>query len=426
MTTDSMTQASTTERPDTVRRSGKRTLKIAAAVVVGAIILVWVGLWIYHRMTHVSENDARVATHEITVSSRLNGRVTDFDLIQGDRLATDGPVAQLYSRPDELKRQQLSARVERMQAQLQGQATRIDLAKRQISGGTEQTRDNLQADMAAMNAAQANMEKARHNASRSQSLYKQNGVSQEERDIDRYTYQSAQAEYERAQRQVKMDRIALENAGTGMLTNPSTTVDNPQVLENERAVMQRQLAEARAELAHQTNRIADLTIAAPLAGVVDQTFIEQGEYVSAGQPIVMMHNPEDVWIEAKMKETKINDLKIGQPVDIHVDARPNTAFHGHVQVIGHAATNQFALLPDPNPSGNFTKITQRLPVRIVIDDGPVATLAPGMMVEVDVDITADDATLTRNRKARTQPAETSPQPKSFGRLDMNTASRRTD
>ncbi|MES1924055.1 HlyD family secretion protein [Salinisphaera sp. T31B1] len=397
------TDRHTVDADSNVPRPRRRLLKLIAAVVAAGAVVAWLAFWLYHRMTHVAENDARVATHEITVSSRLDGRVTDFDLIQGDRLAIDDRIAQLYSRPDELRRQQLAARVDRMQAQLDAQSTRIDIARRQIQGGTEQTRDHLKADIAAMHAARADMEKADHNAERSQSLYRQNGVSEEERDIDRYTYASARAEYERARRQVALDRISLANAKTGMLTTPSTTVANPDVLTNERAVMQRQLAEARAALAHQSNRIADLAVTAPLAGVVDQTFIEQGEYVAAGQPIVMMHDPDDVWIEARMKETKIADLAIGQPVAIHVDARPDTTYRGHVQVIGHAATNQFALLPDPNPSGNFTKITQRIPVRIAIDDGPRGLLAPGMMVEVSVDLTADDATIADNRQRHAEP-----------------------
>ncbi len=68
-----------------------------------------------------------------------------------------------------------------------------------------------------------------------------------------------------------------------------------------------------------------------------------------------------------------------------VDAVPDLHFSGHIRVIGHAATSQFALLPNPNPSGNFTKITQRIPVRITIDKGPTEQLSPGMMVEVDID-----------------------------------------
>ncbi len=89
--------------------------------------------------------------------------------------------------------------------------------------------------------------------------------------------------------------------------------------------------------------------------------------------------------------------------NISVDARPDTTYNGHVQVIGGAATNQFALLPDPNPSGNFTKITQRIPVRIAIDHGPKPKLAPGMMVEVDINITGNGTT---NQRAQQKPIPT--------------------
>ncbi|ROO27035.1 secretion protein HlyD [Salinisphaera orenii MK-B5] len=389
-------------------RTGRLFKLLAAAVLIG-IAAIWVGFWLHHRLTHVSENDARVATHEITVSSRLAGRVTGFDLIRGDRLATGARVAQLYSRPDALRRRQLAARVERMQAELDAQAGRIDLARRQISGGIEQMKDVLAADVAAEKAAAADATRARHDAERSAELYQRHGVSEAERDADRYAYQAARAEHDRAERQVRVDRIALDNARTGLLSAPQATIDNPEVLTDERAVMKHRLAEAKAELAHQRTRLDDLAITAPIDGVVDETFIEAGEYVSAGQPIVMMHDPADVWIEAKMKETKIAELAVGQPVAVHVDARPDIAYRGHVAVIGHAATNQFALLPNPNPSGNFTKITQRIPVRIAIDHGPKTALSPGMMVEVAVDTTVTPAASDGrgpaggNRAARAQP-----------------------
>uniref|UniRef100_UPI0013A67FE9 HlyD family secretion protein n=1 Tax=Salinicola peritrichatus TaxID=1267424 RepID=UPI0013A67FE9 len=90
--------------------------------------------------------------------------------------------------------------------------------------------------------------------------------------------------------------------------------------------------------------------------------------------------------EASIKEAEIGELRVGQPVAITVDAFPDQSFSGHVAVIGRAATSQFALLPDPNPSGNFTKITQRIPVRIRFDDGPIDLIGPGMMVEVDIDV----------------------------------------
>jgi len=99
--------------------------------------------------------------------------------------------------------------------------------------------------------------------------------------------------------------------------------------------------------------------------------------------LVLGHDPARVWGEANIKETSIRSLNVGQPVDIRVDAYPGEVFKGQVQIVGSAATSQFALLPTPNPSGNFTKITQRLPIRISIEN-PDERLRPGMMVEVKI------------------------------------------
>lgn len=393
MTDNTETQASSGPKKSPLRR--KRQLKHVAIVIVAVLLAVWLAFWLYHRMTHVSEKDAQVASHVITVSSRLDGRVTDFDLIQGDHVQTQQLIAQLYSKPNQLKLGQIKARISNIQ-------TRMQLATTQVGGGVDQTESMLQADKAAMQATRARMHKARDNYRRAEKLYKAHGGTEKQRDIYHFDYQSAQADYQRAQTQVKTDKVAIANAKTGLL--PGGQVTNPDVLKS-------QLKVAQAQLAHQQNMIDDLTVRSPIDGVIDQTFIEQDEYVSAGQPIVMMHDPTDVWIEAKVKETKIHDLGVGQSVAINVDARPDTHYSGHVKVIGNAATNQFALLPNPNPSGNFTKITQRIPVRIAIDHGPKPKLAPGMMVEVDIN-TSDSGSDPKDQRqhpaqAHKQPAATS-------------------
>ena len=131
--------------------------------------------------------------------------------------------------------------------------------------------------------------------------------------------------------------------------------------------------------------MADRTIRSPVDGVVDRTFVQVGEYVRPGQRLAIVHDPKHVWIEANIKETQIRKLAVGQPVEVRVDAYPEDVFSGRVRTIGSSTTGSFALLPNPNPSGNFTKITQRLPVRIEIDQTG-ERLAPGMMVEVHIDV----------------------------------------
>jgi len=125
-------------------------------------------------------------------------------------------------------------------------------------------------------------------------------------------------------------------------------------------------------------------------GVVDRTIVNVGSYVQAGQWIMLVHDPRNLWVEANIKETAIGRVRVGQKVDIQVDAYPDKHFSGHVIRVGDAATNQFALLPSPNPSGNFTKITQRVPVRIALDDpendSPDNRLKPGLMAEVSINV----------------------------------------
>jgi len=151
----------------------------------------------------------------------------------------------------------------------------------------------------------------------------------------------------------------------------------------ERDLLEARLAEFDARIRRLTLDLEDRTLRSPVAGVVDRTFVEPGEYVGPGQRLLLVHDPSGVWIEANVKETQLRRLAVGQKVRVRVDAYPDEAFEGVVEGIGHAATSTFALLPTPNPSGNFTKITQRVPVRIGLAqrDGK---LRPGMMVEVRI------------------------------------------
>ena len=99
----------------------------------------------------------------------------------------------------------------------------------------------------------------------------------------------------------------------------------------------------------------------------------------------IVHDPERVWVETNIKETDIARLQAGQTVSVSVDAYPDARYTGTVESIGTSTTASYALLPNPNPSGNFTKVTQRLPVRITLDN-PDRRLNPGMMVEIRIHV----------------------------------------
>jgi membrane fusion protein (multidrug efflux system) len=162
--------------------------------------------------------------------------------------------------------------------------------------------------------------------------------------------------------------------------------NDPHELEARLEQLTQQRAEVQARIRQKEVALDDRVVRSPINGVVDQKFVEPGEYVIPGQRLVMVHNPKAVWVEVLLKETKLGGLKPGQPVSISVDAYPGRPFSGSIERIGTAATSQFALIPSPNPSGNFTKINQRVPVRIKVDQPDDNPLRPGMMVEVDIDL----------------------------------------
>src|SRR5437660_74883 len=126
-------------------------------------------------------------------------------------------------------------------------------------------------------------------------------------------------------------------------------------------------------------------VIAPSSGVVSKKTVELGQLVQAGQPLMSVVPLQDVWLTANLKETEVADVKPGEPVEFTVDAYPGGHFRGHVESLSPATGARFSLLPPDNATGNFTKVVQRVPVRIRPDKvDPAHPLRPGMSVDVTI------------------------------------------
>ncbi|MGA9210832.1 MAG: HlyD family secretion protein, partial [Terriglobales bacterium] len=123
------------------------------------------------------------------------------------------------------------------------------------------------------------------------------------------------------------------------------------------------------------------TIRAPVSGVVSQRNVEVGQTVQVGQPLFGIVDLDNLWVTANFKETQLKNMRPGQPARVHVDAYGRT-FSGHVDSLGGATGARFSLLPPENATGNYVKVVQRIPVKIVFDKGqdPQHRLRPGMSV----------------------------------------------
>jgi membrane fusion protein (multidrug efflux system) len=351
-----------------------RYLVIAALVLIG---LAYGGREVWFRFTHVYEYDARVTADVVTMSSRVEGWITDMPTLEGTRVGQGQIVVRIDDRVAKLKRDSLQAQLEGFQADRERLRAERDVVESQSTARMNTRTQNLAASEKALAAIKSDLDLARLEQARNLSLFERRVIG--ERQLQQS--QAAVTKLESQIQQLDAERLAAE----GNLEEARAERFRLAVIDHQISRLKHQEADVRAQLEQQTVDVEDRTIKSPVPAVITRTFMLPGEYVAPGQRILLLYNPQEVWVEANIKETQVGRLKLGQTVTVSVDAYPDQKFIGKVTRIGSATTARFALLPTPNPSGNFTKITQRVPVKINLVQMP-RPLSPGMMVEVDIDV----------------------------------------
>lgn len=362
------------------RRLNLRPLRYLVMAAIALVAAGWGYTEISARLTHVYEYDARITADLVTVSSKREGQLVKLPVQEGDFVEAGTVLAQLDSRIQELEAKAIEARLRSLEAdrvRLAGQQAMEDLT----TGSRIAARNSdLVATQAKRSSLKAELDLAEQDLTRVERLYETKVISRARLDQARAAVGRLKSDVAEAEAQMQRARgaIAETEAERGEI----------EMIAQEITMLGHQATALEAELEQKRVEIKEHTLVAPSDGVIDRLFIEAGEYVREGQRLLMMHNPVDVWVEANIKETEIRSLKLGQPVNVSVDAFPDHPLKGSVARVGTATTAKFALLPTPNPSGNFTKITQRVPVKIDLDlsDTPDVKLSPGMMVEIEIDI----------------------------------------
>lgn len=242
--------------------------------------------------------------------------------------------------------------------------TRLASAKAQL----QQARAQLSVGQAGIAQAQAKVAVAKAQvATASGDLQRFQQVS--ERAISRQKVANAKHRLEQAQAQLKAARQQVESAKAKVKAAQAGI-----------EVAKAAIAKAKAGVKQAQLKLSYTRIRAPVSGQVAALGVQAGEYVRPGQAMLTVVPPK-VWIKANFKETQITHMRVGQPVEIEIDAYPERTFHGHVAGIQHGTGAEFALLPTQNATGNFIKIVQRVPVKIVFDQQPdIYVRAPGLSV----------------------------------------------
>jgi membrane fusion protein (multidrug efflux system) len=349
------------ENPEPPASKRRFILPIVAVLVL--VALTWAfKQWSYGRV-HESTDDAAVDGRLIPVLAKVSGYVQKVTVQDNSHVTTDSLLVQIDPSEYQVRLAQAEADLAAAQAAVGGRGG-TGQAQAQVAVASSQQG----ALGAQIQAARANAQKARSDLTRYRELADKQIVSKQQLDAAQAAADAADANVVALERQAAAAGATVTNAEAGV-----------------------RLATARLQAAQAARDNASLQleythVGAPAAGIVSRKQVEVGQLVSAGQPLLTIVSDTGVFVTANMKETQLADIRVGQPVDIDVDAYGGAAAQGVVESVAAATGSKFALLPPDNATGNFTKVVQRVPVRIRITNGLGADrpLRPGMSVNVHV------------------------------------------
>ncbi len=330
---------------------------LLVALVVGAFLAHW---WLVGRF-HEHTDNAYVQGEITRISSQVSARVVDV-LVDDNQQVNKGDLL-IRLEPDDF--------------QLALERSRATLATREAERAQAQSRLTQQASLIAASeadvaASQATLGRTQVDLSRAQALRKPGYVSEE-----RVTTLSADSRVARSQ----MAKAQADLAGQRQQV---------EALNADLKRLDAQIASARADLAQAELNLTRTEIHAPVSGLVGQRSARAGQYTQVGSHLLALVPDEAIWVQANFKETQIGKMAPGQKAELTFDSFPDTPIEGRLQSLFAASGAQFSLLPPDNATGNFTKVVQRIPVKIAIPtDNPLkGRIRPGMSVEVDVSLQA--------------------------------------
>ena len=337
------------------KRGGRRLVILLA---VGAMVLIAGTFWFISNAGYETTDDAAVEAHAIQVSPKISAHVKAVLFDDNYQVQRGDLIIELDSRDYEVA---LASAVANL-ASAQSKLTESDALQNVARAGLGQ----VKADLA---SAQATAENAVSDFNRNEQLYKTHVIDRREYDASAAQAKTAAASVESALKKVASQEAQVRLAAAQYVTAAA-----------EQKQAQTQVQQVELQLSY-------TRIFAPFAGRVTKKNVEPGNYVQPGQTLFSLV-PPDVWVVANFKETQLKKMKVGQPVSVRADAIPGRDFKAHVESLQVGTGSRFSLLPPENATGNFVKVVQRVPVKIVFDEGPgdLERLWAGESVEPRVDV----------------------------------------
>ena len=444
------TEASQEPTAEPPKKKNRLPLIIGAAVLLIAAVVGTI-YWLYARQ-YESTDDAFIDGDVVQISPKVAAYVAKVYVKSNQQVHKGDLLVELNTQDYESRLEQAKAQLRTAEAQKNSSQANVDLtrktteaSKTQAVSNVETTRNNVQQTKAAAGAkqslinqaqsavktAQANLAQVRATApqvesdlklaqieyNRRQKLFNNGDISRQNLDQAINALQTAQARYNAALKEIDAAasrvgeaqanvNVAQENyrqslaqvnltqsqvnESTGRLADANAAPERIAVSESQINTSQASIEQAQAAVHQAELDLSYTKIYAPEDGFIARKNIEEGQYVQPGAALMAIAISNDIWVVANFKETQLELMRVGQAVDIEVDAYPNEEFHGKIESFQLGTGSRFSVLPTENATGNYVKVVQRVPVKIVFDKQPdddkAHLLAPGMSVEPSVKV----------------------------------------
>lgn len=346
----------TTSTPGNAAPKKKSKAVFILPVVLAVSLFVGIRAYI-HSVNYESTDNAQIETNTLPVISRVSGYADSIGVLDFE----------------DIKAGQLILKIDDREYALAVKQAQADLLSAKADLGVAQS--NLTNSSANSNVAKANsdvqktrLDKAKSDLARDEALFKEGSITKKQ-------YEDSKANYETAIKQLEANNEQLA------LANSQNATSNAQI---EKA---KALVELRESLLEQAQlKLSYTRITSTINGKIGKRNLERGQFIQAGQNLLTVVSNDVFWVVANFKETQVEKLKLGQDVDIKIDGYPDAEVKGKITSLSEATGARFSLLPPDNASGNFVKVTQRIPVKISIENAKEfqSILKAGMSVEVSV------------------------------------------
>ena len=339
-----------------------------------AVLLYFVIAYVADLFTHESTDDAFIAGHIISVAPRISGQVAAVYVVDNQMVRSNDLLVEIDPADGALMVAQKLAGADSQNANYRTMLAAYRLTQSKVATAEAAARKS-QADAA---AAESTAGITLTNFTRMQELLKEKTVSQQEFDTAQAAYAKADADYKSAQETVEEDTSRVEEADR-----------TAEAAREEAGMAMAQWMESQTNIAVARLNLSYTKVYAPADGRVTRKAVETGDYLQAGQQILSLV-PGEVWVVANFKESQLKKMQTNQPVLVAIDALGGREFKAHVDSVQAGSGAQFSLLPPENATGNYVKVVQRVPVKIVVDEPLPAdhVIGPGLSVTPSVTVSA--------------------------------------